>query len=598
MTTAAALRAGRSRLLALCAALTDLAVRLDADPTSLAEARANIDDLSVRVVVVAEINRGKSTLLNALVGAKLFPSRVVVCTAAVTELRDGELRAEVHSWDGRVESLCLPEGDASQSLRAVVSKKNTRADDVERVRVWSPNRFARDGVVLVDTPGVNDPEPRREEATRRAVQSADAAIFLLDPQTPLRLSERLFLQEAIHHRVEDRVLFVVNKIDQVSADDVEAALDRLRRELSRVIASPRIIPLAAKPALSARLRGDAGGLESSGLAAFEEELERFLVEERVALHLTARRRTLRLLAAELAEGLSLRRRALQSQRESLKERLGVATRRLHAERGRLERERGRKEEQLVLLPGRIASAVESAWARAEQEHLLSEEAVATVAAMTGDGERLRQEVRDRVGRTRRQTERAVERQFEELRTSLVRAARDDLAEVNELIEQLAGDLLPPGADSMNRLGRGSFEVASDALNYPTHMDFSEGLVRSVVGLGAALVGIASVAVGGLAAVASELAGWDAAVNIRRMLRLSGRAAQPRLESDLEHRANAMIRSSRARLKARATRRIEAAENALQGLRASISTSQMELEKEQARLAAIDAELRSILEELS
>jgi GTP-binding protein EngB required for normal cell division len=275
-------------------ALTAEARSLGVDVGPEEQERAHID-----VAVVGEIKRGKSTFLNALMRSKVFPSRAQVCTSAVTVLVDAPVPAITIRYRDPTkrpnEHPDVPEGTSVfDVMMATVAKPVKRKDgvqgnpdaaEVDEVEIGFPNRFAVEGIRLVDTPGVNDPDIWREDVTYRYLSRADAAIMLLDPQQPISDSEVSFLRDKVQARVKQQLLFVVNKADEVSPKDLEASLERIRRELKPWVNDPQIYPLAAKPALDAALSGAA---TDERFTAFEHALDRFLRHGRAGGLLTNR----------------------------------------------------------------------------------------------------------------------------------------------------------------------------------------------------------------------------------------------------------------------------------------------------------------------
>ena len=596
---AKALEEGRARLGAACDELGEVAVALEQDVAPFEEAREAVAAVGVRVVVVGEVNRGKSTFLNALLGRRLFPSRVVVCTAVVTELQDGDLGARAHYRDGSVEDLELDPGDLVGPLRQVVSKKNAHANELERVQLWCPNQFARNGVVLVDTPGVNDPVEWREELTRTAVSRADAAIFLLDPQTPLRQSERVFIQEAVHHRVEDRVLFVVSKKDQVNDEELREALNRIEHCLEPIISKPRVLAVASKPALESRLEGSASVLASTGFPEFEAELERFLVDERIELQVTARKRALRGLADLLVTDIELRRRALRQERGDLERRLHRAQATLHRQRSLLAAELEEQRHRGSRMPDEVSRRLADAWREAERQHLVSDGAVVgTLAALRESHDAAREEIRERVGLARRAAERGLDGRFHELRKGLEAEATTQLALVSEALAVVRTDLAPPASTLLSGFSTGALQFAGEAIQIQGRAELPEILVRHAVGLGAALLGIASGALGLLAGMASEFAGWDPSPGVRRALRLASRAGLTQLQSDVEGRARQMVRRHQQQLERTTERQLAAAASALRGVERSVSMDERQVEEAQRRLEALADRVRTTLESLA
>lgn len=334
--------------------LTAEAVSLGVDVPPAGQQRDHID-----IAVVGEIKRGKSTFLNALMRGKVFPSRAQVCTSTVTVLVDApaptitvRYRESVRRPD---EHLKVPEGStAFDVMMSVVAKPVKRKDgiqgnpdaiDVDEVEIGFPNRFAVEGIRLVDTPGVNDPEVWREDITYRYLSRADAAIMLLDPQQPISKSEVAFLRDKVQARVKQQLLFVLNKADEVSPKDLEASLERIRRELKLWVDEPRIFPLAAKPALEAAL---AGTPVDERFTAFEHTLDAFLRRGRAG-GLLANRVEL------LMEGISRKDASLSARLATLTQEQGNAS----ADLDRMERLLEEKSRSLQVLERAMRSWLES-----------------------------------------------------------------------------------------------------------------------------------------------------------------------------------------------------------------------------------------------
>jgi hypothetical protein len=134
--------------------------------------------------------------------------------------------------------------------------------------------------LLVDTPGVNDPDNWREEITYSYLANADAVIMLLDPMQPLSASEVEFLDKKILSQSIANLIFVVNKIDDVSIEERASALKRIESMLSKHVPNPLVLPVSAKSAFKAKQMGDESLLKSSGFPLLEERLLNFLAKGR------------------------------------------------------------------------------------------------------------------------------------------------------------------------------------------------------------------------------------------------------------------------------------------------------------------------------
>lgn len=136
-----------------------------------------------RVVVVGRLKAGKSTLVNALIGAPVAETAALEATNVVTVYRDGSpSRAEVLALDGTRHRAALRPGAGIELP--------IPAAEVAYVDRWLPSAALRE-LTLIDTPGLstlttaNDAATRRVmidgfEQTRTASIDADAAVFLFD----------------------------------------------------------------------------------------------------------------------------------------------------------------------------------------------------------------------------------------------------------------------------------------------------------------------------------------------------------------------------------------------------------------------------------
>lgn len=193
------------------------------------------------VVVCGEFNRGKSSLLNTLLGTDL-PTDILPTTAVLHVVCRGECNSLEAVWrDGPPTTITSAELDAFRAGGAAL-------DRVRFIRVGVAGSDLLDaGAVFVDTPGVNDLNAQRVEVTHEFLPQADVALFLLDAGQAVTRSEAEFLTERLWQIPGQIVIFVLNKIDQLDEDErvesLEASRSRLRevtgRELTVMPVSPR-----------------------------------------------------------------------------------------------------------------------------------------------------------------------------------------------------------------------------------------------------------------------------------------------------------------------------------------------------------------------
>lgn len=263
------------------------------------------------LVVLGEFNHGKTTFVNALLGAPVLPTGVTPTTAVIHHVVHGERpSAQAVALDGAVSTVPV-----EQVADFVVGGKAAAAD-TKYLEIEYPSPIVEDGVVLVDTPGVNDLNLSRAEITYSYLPRADAILFLLDAGQILKESERSFIANKLLTRSRDKVLFVINKIDLLDDDEREEALLYARNHLSRLVDAPRVFAVSAETALG-------GDPETSGLRALHDELRSFLNDERGRVLLDNALDAGLRATDTLRQSVQIQKRALVMDREELSRRLAA-----------------------------------------------------------------------------------------------------------------------------------------------------------------------------------------------------------------------------------------------------------------------------------
>jgi GTPase SAR1 family protein len=228
------------------------------------------------LVVAGQFKRGKTSLINALIGADILPVSVVPLTSIITVLTyGGALRVKVHFNDGRTVEI------KPESLPDYVTEKgNPRNErDVREVVVEYPSPYLHEGVRVVDTPGVGSVYEHNTDVAYRYLPQADAVLFVLSVDQPLSRAEFDFLGDVREYA--GRIFFLLNKADYLSDHELRESMEFLRRELLRALsAEPALYPVSAKLSLEGKLSGSDEILRRSRLPEFSGALRDFLMNEK------------------------------------------------------------------------------------------------------------------------------------------------------------------------------------------------------------------------------------------------------------------------------------------------------------------------------
>lgn len=257
---------------------TAILTRLDRHARALhaLESTAKVAELAVersrpvRVAIVGEFNAGKSTFINAVMGADVAPTGVLPTTATLHHLRYApDPFARIQFYDGDVKERIVPSTELREAL------KTSDTGNVKRVEILMPIASLT-RVEILDTPGFNAPDQRHTEAARSAFEEADAAIWLLDAGQPLKQSERRILEEARAAKLPVQIL--VNKADRLKPDDLTKVMDTVGESLLETGLKSWSAPIAlsARLALQGKL-GDADALTKSNWETVQQLLDEQII---------------------------------------------------------------------------------------------------------------------------------------------------------------------------------------------------------------------------------------------------------------------------------------------------------------------------------
>lgn len=204
----------------------------------------------LKIAVVGDFKRGKSTFVNALLGRDIVTMDVLPETVLITEVHAGnEERTEIHLEDGGV-ILLQTEDRVSTRLTSIIEHIQK---PIRHLKIVHDNSNL-DNIMLVDTPGLGDLNWRFERMVQVWIQEADVIFYVTAAISPLSQTERQFLYSTVKPLDMSSFQFVVNMMDQMStAEERTKILNRVRTELHRDFKDASVIGISAKEALLKQL---------------------------------------------------------------------------------------------------------------------------------------------------------------------------------------------------------------------------------------------------------------------------------------------------------------------------------------------------------
>lgn len=248
------------------------------DQERLRELFARLAEDRFNLVVIGRFSRGKTSLMNAILGTDRLPVGIVPLTSVITTVAYGSREQVIihyrdHGLTSEVPLEALPEYVTQRHNPGNVSR-------VKTAEVRLPAEILRRGFYFIDTPGLGSPIPENTRTTEAFLPEADALLLVTSYESPLSDEERRILHAA--SASARRAYIVLNKHDTVSAAERAEVLSYTREQLSAWLdrSAPRVFSVSAQDALAAKRSRDATRLAASGLPELEAELVRFLLTEK------------------------------------------------------------------------------------------------------------------------------------------------------------------------------------------------------------------------------------------------------------------------------------------------------------------------------
>jgi len=216
------------------------------------------EDLTFNVLCTGEFNAGKSTFINSFfIKRDVLPVKAMELTAKLTFVKYSENEKIVIFYkDGNQEIINEVK---SGILEKYLARGGSDVDNVDFVEVYINSDVLKDGITIIDSPGLNAPENGRMQLTNEFIPKADAVLYLMSALQAWKGTEKEFLEEKILTKEDlDKIFFLVNYCDVLENEEEEKeiidfvnqqmqkSLVIAERDLGKIAEIPPIIPISAK----------------------------------------------------------------------------------------------------------------------------------------------------------------------------------------------------------------------------------------------------------------------------------------------------------------------------------------------------------------
>lgn len=221
-------------------------------------------DREFEIAVIATMSSGKSTLINALIGHELLPSKNQACTAKITKIKNipGKTEYDVIAYDQDMKIIKQADG-----INVDILSEFNDDEKINYVVIEGPIpaiRNQRINIALVDTPGPNNAmDSRHKLHTMEIIKSEKSLkpliLYVLNG-TQLGINDDHELLNSISEHMDDksgkdakdRFIFALNKADEFDpekGESIDGTVNDVKRYLKRFdITNPNIFPISAEVA--------------------------------------------------------------------------------------------------------------------------------------------------------------------------------------------------------------------------------------------------------------------------------------------------------------------------------------------------------------
>ncbi len=278
---------------------------MDADQALLqliSEDKERIKSKKYNIAVMGEFKKGKSSLINALLGSKILPADVTPTTATINRITYGVNPAvQIHYKNGKSEEIDISE--LSEYVTKLTPGGQTRAMQIQEAVILFPTVICQNHVDIIDTPGLNDDEAMTK-ITIDMLNFVDGVILAVSARTPFSDTEAKFVCQLIKSSAIHSIVFTITFLDQLEEDEYEydtllasikkrireKVLERLEQDSAdeeilgkaqRILSDLHIYGISAKYALNAFISNDRKLLKTSRFEEFKTGLLKIITANQV-----------------------------------------------------------------------------------------------------------------------------------------------------------------------------------------------------------------------------------------------------------------------------------------------------------------------------
>ena len=180
------------------------------------------------IMVCGEFKRGKSTFINALLDIPLCPTDEHIATSTVSIIKYGEKQKVTRFYD--TENGVKEEEIEYEQIKQYAKGSNLEIDNTVMLVIEVPCARLKNGLTIIDTPGVGGLNPRHRFLTLSAIPKTDTIFYMVSVGEPMTTIELDFLKTDILPKSKAYKV-ILNRVDELEDDEIEEAINDCKKKI-------------------------------------------------------------------------------------------------------------------------------------------------------------------------------------------------------------------------------------------------------------------------------------------------------------------------------------------------------------------------------
>lgn len=195
---------------------------------TIKELLSKLSSNQTTIMVCGEFKRGKSTFINAMLDMPLCPTDEHIATSTVSIIKYGDKQKVIRFYD--TENGVKEEVIEYEQIKQYAKGSNLEIGNTVMLVIEVPCHRLKNGLAIIDTPGIGGLNPRHRLLTLSAIPKTDTIYYMVSAGEPMTTIELDFLKKDILPKSK-ACKVILNRADELEDDEIEEAINDCKKKI-------------------------------------------------------------------------------------------------------------------------------------------------------------------------------------------------------------------------------------------------------------------------------------------------------------------------------------------------------------------------------